>query len=125
MDRKEVTTILDNLKPAIDAVTDDNVKMIIKALISIIHSQQEVIEAQQKTIEQQQRTIQQQQQTIEQQQKTIETQHVLIKEQHTEIQELKEKLGANSSNSSKPPSGDLFKPNDERDNTNKVTIQHF
>jgi len=119
MDRKEVTTILDNLKPAIDAVVDDNVKMIIKALISIIHNQQEVIEAQQKTIEQQQRKIQQQQQTIEQQQKTIETQHVLIKEQRKEIQDLKEKLGTNSSNSSKPPSGDSFKPNDDEDNKNK------
>lgn len=105
MDRKEVSTILDNLKPAIDAVTDDNVKMIIKALISIIHGQQEVIEAQQKT--------------IEQQQKTIETQQVLIKERHKEIQDLKEKLGTNSSNSSKPPSGDLFKPNDGEDNKDK------
>jgi transposase len=112
MDRKAVTTILDNLKPAIDAVTDDNVKTIIKVLISLIHGQQEVIEAQQ-------RTIQQQQQTIEQQQQTIETQHVLIKEQHKEIQELKEKLGTNSSNSSKPPSGDPFKPNNEKGNENK------
>lgn len=41
---------------------------------------------------------------IHEQQKTIEA-------QRKEIQELKEKLNANSNNSSKPPSTDMFKPN--------------
>ncbi len=105
MGRQEITSTLDSLKPAIDSVTDDNVKMIIKALLSIIYSQQEVIEAQQKTIEQQQHTI--------------ETQHLLIKELRKEIQDLKEKLNTNSSNSSKPPSGDLFKPHGQGNDKNK------
>lgn len=67
MKAEERQALLDSLKPAIDAITDPNIKFIINALMSIIHSQQK------------------------------------------EIEELKEKLGTNSKNSSKPSSTEPFK----------------
>lgn len=86
MKREDITNILTSLKPAIEAITDNNVKTIINALITIINEQQKVIEAQQITIE----------------------------EQRKEIEDLKEKLNINSDNSSNPPSSTHFKPNKKK-----------
>jgi transposase len=79
--REDISNILTNLNPAIEAIADDNVKTIINALITIIHEQQKVIVDQQK----------------------------IICSQQKEIEELKEKLNTNSDNSSKPPSTEHFK----------------
>lgn len=81
MNREDITNLLTNLKPAIEAITDNNVKVIIHTLITIINEQQKIIETQKNT----------------------------IKEQRKTIEDLKEKLNTNSNNSSKPPSSDKFK----------------
>ncbi|HEY8689358.1 MAG TPA: IS66 family transposase [Chitinophagaceae bacterium] len=51
MKREDITNVLTNLKPAIEAITDNNVKIIINALITIINEQQKVIEEQRIEIE--------------------------------------------------------------------------
>ena len=79
---EDISTLLDSLKPAIEAITDPNAKTIINTLIIIINVQQKIIESQQKEIE----------------------------TQRKEIENLKEKLNINSDNSSKPPSIMPFQP---------------
>ncbi len=51
MKHEEISNVIENLKPAIAAITDPNIKTIIDALLSIINEQQKIIEAQKKEIE--------------------------------------------------------------------------
>ena len=51
VNREDITNVLTNLKPAIEAITDNNIKIIINALITIINEQQKVIEEQRIEIE--------------------------------------------------------------------------
>ena len=45
MKKEEIQIILDGLKPAIDAITDPSIKIIINTLLTIINLQQKEIEA--------------------------------------------------------------------------------
>jgi transposase len=93
MKREEISNVIENIKPAMEAIADNNVKMIIDTLLAIIGEQQKTIEAQQKIIE----------------------------TQNQEIEALKEKLNTNSDNSSKPPSANPFKSNKNNKQKGKRT----
>ena len=45
-----ISNVIENLKPAIEAITDNNIKSIIDALLVIISEQQKIIETQRKEI---------------------------------------------------------------------------
>jgi transposase len=51
MKHEEISNVIENLKPAIEAITDPNIKTIIDALLTIINEQQKIIETQKKEIE--------------------------------------------------------------------------
>jgi hypothetical protein len=51
MKHDEISNVIENLKPAIEAITDNNIKVIIDALLTIISEQQKIIEMQRKEIE--------------------------------------------------------------------------
>lgn len=51
MKREEIVNVIESLKPAIEAISDNNIKTIINALFAIIDAQQNTIEAQLKEIE--------------------------------------------------------------------------
>jgi transposase len=82
---EKTNKILEGFKPAIELITDNNIKMILNTLMDIVNEQQTIIKTQQSAIEEQKKEI------------------TALK---TEIEELKEKLNTNSNNSSKPPSTD-------------------
>ena len=51
MKQEEISNVIENLKPAIEAITDNNIKIIIDTLLTIIVEQQKIIEAQKQEIE--------------------------------------------------------------------------
>ena len=51
MKQEKISNVIENLKPAIEAITDTNIKVIIDTLLTIIGEQQKIIEAQKQEIE--------------------------------------------------------------------------
>lgn len=51
MKQEEISNVIENLKPAIEAIPDNNIKIVIDTLLTIIGEQQEIIKAQKKEIE--------------------------------------------------------------------------
>jgi hypothetical protein len=51
MKQEEISNVIENLKPAIEAITDNNIKVIIDTLLTIIVEQQKIIETQKQEIE--------------------------------------------------------------------------
>lgn len=51
MKQEQILNVIEDLKPAIEAITDNNIKTIINALLAIINEQQKTIEIQKKEIE--------------------------------------------------------------------------
>jgi transposase len=51
MKQEEISKVIENLKPAIEAITDTNIKVIIDTLLCIIVEQQKIIETQKQEIE--------------------------------------------------------------------------
>jgi transposase len=51
MKQEEISHVIENLKPAIEAIADNNIKIIIDTLLTIIGEQQKIIETQKQEIE--------------------------------------------------------------------------